>query len=187
VVSSSRRLAYAETSTLEIATRARVSKRALYSLVGNKQELLVACISERARRLQAPADLPQPRDQAGLSHALVNFGTRILTEVSDPVVISVFRLAIAEAIRAPEIAQALDSIAYRTSRDVLTDIMKKAHSSGLLSGRPAEMAERFAWLLWGDLMIRLLLRIADRPNTREISRRARDATAAFLKLYSISE
>jgi len=29
---------YATTSTLEIATRARVSKRELYALVGNKQE-----------------------------------------------------------------------------------------------------------------------------------------------------
>jgi len=31
---------YAGTSTLEIATRAHVSKRELYGLVGNKQELL---------------------------------------------------------------------------------------------------------------------------------------------------
>ena len=52
---------YAETSTLEIATRARVSKRALYELVGNKQQMLVACISERAKRLQMPADVPEPR------------------------------------------------------------------------------------------------------------------------------
>jgi AcrR family transcriptional regulator len=177
---------YAETSTLEIATRARVSKRALYSLVGNKQELLIACITERAKRLQAPAALPQPRDQAGLSGALVDFGARTLTEVTDAVVVSVFRLAIVEASRAPEVAQALDSIAYRTSRDALVDIMKTAHASGLLSGEPAEMAERFAALLWGDLMVRLLLRIADRPSAREISQRARDATASLLKLYSAS-
>src|SRR5690242_18157859 len=31
---------YAATTTLEIATRARVSKRELYALVGNKQQLL---------------------------------------------------------------------------------------------------------------------------------------------------
>ncbi len=39
---------YAATSTLEIATRARVSKRELYAAVGNKQEMLIACIP-RAR------------------------------------------------------------------------------------------------------------------------------------------
>src|SRR3982074_3624533 len=55
------------TSTLEIATRARVSKRALYELVGNKQEMLVACISERAQRLRVPTDLPEPRDRETLA------------------------------------------------------------------------------------------------------------------------
>jgi AcrR family transcriptional regulator len=175
---------YAQTSTLEIATRAHVSKRALYSLASTKQELLVACISERAKRLRPPAELPQPGDRAALAHILVSFGTRILGEVSDPSVIAMFRLAIAEAVSAPEVAQALDSIAIKPSRAALRDILAQARSSGLLNGQPAEMAERFIGLLWGDLMIKLLLRIADRPSAREISRRARDATAAFLKLYS---
>ena len=44
---------FAETSTLEIATRARASKRELYALFGSKQDMLVACISERAKRLTA--------------------------------------------------------------------------------------------------------------------------------------
>src|SRR5258707_3618093 len=92
---------YAETSTLEIASRARVSKRALYELVGNKQEMLVACISGRAKRLQVPADLPEPRDRETLAGALAAFGTQLLREISDPAVIAVFRLAIAEAVPAP--------------------------------------------------------------------------------------
>ena len=58
---------YAATSTLEIATRARVSKRELYALVGNKQEVLVACINERAKRMQVPADLPVPHDRETLA------------------------------------------------------------------------------------------------------------------------
>ena len=57
---------YTRTSTLEIATRARVSKRELYAVVGNKQEMLIACIRERARRLQVPADITEDalREQA---------------------------------------------------------------------------------------------------------------------------
>src|SRR5258708_40270217 len=61
---------YAGTSTLEIATRARVSKRELYTLVGSKQEMLAACIGERAKRLQVPADLPDPRDPERLARGL---------------------------------------------------------------------------------------------------------------------
>ena len=174
---------YAETSMLEIATRARVSKRELYSLVGSKQEILVACIGEHAKRLQVPAGLPEPYDREAFSHALETFGTRLLQEVSDPTLIAVFRLAIAEAIRTPEVARALDSIAGETGRTALREVMTRARSFGLVGGRPAVMAERFAGLLWGNLMTSLLLRVADRPTPREIARRARDATAAFLQLY----
>ena len=133
---------YAETSTLKIARRARVSKRELYALVGNKQEMLVACIRERTTRLQAPADLPDPRDRATLEHTLVAFGTQLLRETTNATVIAVFRLAIAEAVRAPELARALDSFGHQTSHAALTRIMGQAKSHGLLSGRPPEMAEQ---------------------------------------------
>jgi AcrR family transcriptional regulator len=174
---------YAGTSTLEIATRARVSKRELYALVGSKQEMLAACIGERAGRLQMPADLPALHDRESLARALEIFGTQLLREISDPAVITVFRLAIAEAVRAPEVAGALNSIGVETSRAALREVMTRSRSAGLLSGDAAEMAEQFSGLLWGSLMTRLLLRVADRPGPREIARRARDAAAAFLRLH----
>jgi AcrR family transcriptional regulator len=174
---------YATTSTLEIATRARVSKRELYALVGNKQEMLIACISERAKRLEGPAELPVVRDRETLAQALASFGTRLVREVSDPGVIAVFRLAIAEAVRAPEVAQALDSIGRETSRTALRGIMARAEASGLLTGRPAELAGQFGGLLWGDLMVSLLLGVTDRPGARAIAQRAREAAAAFLQLH----
>jgi AcrR family transcriptional regulator len=174
---------YASTSTLEIATRARVSKRELYTQVGNKQEMLIACISERARRLQAPADLPVPRNRETLSHVLASFGAQLLREISDPAVITVFRLAIAEAVNAPEVARTLDSIGREASRAALRNIMARAQTSGLLKGRPAELAEQFSGLLWGTLMVSLFLGVVERPNPREIAGRARDAAAAFLQLH----
>ena len=175
---------YAATSTLEIATRARVSKRELYALVGNKQEMLIACISERASRLRVAADLPVPRDRETLEQVLASFGTQLVREISDPAVIGVFRLAIAEAVHAPEVARALDSIGRETSRVALRDIMARAQASGVLDGRPAELADQFGSLLLGDLMISLLLGVARRPSSRDITKRARDAAAAFLQLHA---
>jgi AcrR family transcriptional regulator len=176
---------YAMTSTLEIATRARVSKRELYTLVGNKQEMLIACINERAKRLDVPPDLPVLRDRETLAQVLASFGTKLVREISDPTVIAVFRLAIAEAVQAPEVARALNSIGREASRAALRKIMAGAHASGLLTGRPAELAEQFAGLLWRDLMVSLLLGVAERPNPREIAVRARDAAAAFLQLHPL--
>jgi AcrR family transcriptional regulator len=176
---------YAATSTLEIATCARVSKRELYALVGNKQETLIACIRERAKRLDAPADLPMPRDRETLAQVLVSFGTTLVREISDPAVIAVFRLAIAEVTQAPEVAQALDSIGREASRAALCKIMVQAQASGLLTGRPAELAEQFGGLLWRDLMVSLLLGVTQRPTPREIAARARGAAAAFLQLHPL--
>src|SRR5512140_2084584 len=175
---------FAETSTLEIATRARVSKRELYTLVGSKQEMLAACIGERARRLQMPAGLPEMHDRETLARTLETLGTRLLREISDPTVIAVFRLAIAEAARAPEVAQALNTLGVEPSRTALRELMNRARSAGLLNGEPAEMAEQFVGLLWGNLMTALLLRTAERPTPREIEHRAKAAAAGLLQLYA---
>lgn len=177
---------YADTSTLEIATRAKVSKREIYALVGRKQDMLVACITERAQRLGFPADMPVPHDRETFFEVLVRFGAQLLREVSDPTVIAVFRLAIAEAVRAPEIAHALDSIGREAGRTALKKMLAQARSSGLLDGDPTEMAQQFTALLWGDLMVSLLLRVADPPNPRETTRRASKAAIAFLQLYPSS-
>ena len=133
---------YAAASTLEIATRARVSKRELYALVGNKQKILIACIRERAKRLDVPAHLPVLRDRETLAQVLASFGTKLVREVSDPTVIGVFRLAIAEAVHAPEVARALDSTGREASRAALRKIMAQAQASGLLTAHRAELAPR---------------------------------------------
>lgn len=176
---------YAAASMLDIATRARVSKRELYALVGNKQEMLIACITKRVKRFAVPADLPPLRDRETLAHMLTSFGMKFVREVSDPAVVAVFRLAISEVTQAPEVARSLDSTGREAGRAALRKIMAQAQASGLLTGRSAELAEQFAGLLWRDLLVSLLLGVAKRPNPREIARRAREAAATFLQLHPL--
>ena len=176
---------YAATSTLEIATRARVSKRELYALVGNKQKMLITAIGERAKRLQAPANMPTLRDRETLVQVLTAFGIQTVREVSNPDVVAVFRLAITEAVQAPEVARTLDSVGREASRTALRHIMRESRAAGLIAGRPAELAEQFAGLLWRDLMISLLLGVTERPSPRAIEARARDAAVAFLQLHPL--
>lgn len=174
---------YAQVSTLDIATNAKVSKRELYALVGKKQDMLRACITERANKLRLSVDLPVPHDRKSLSSVLVNYGAQLLREVTNPKVISVFRLAVAEAERNPEIAHMLDSIGRAQSRATCGELMAQAQAAGIISGDRNEMVERFLALLWGDLMIGLLMRVTSRPQLRELESRARNATVVFLQLY----
>jgi AcrR family transcriptional regulator len=174
---------YAGASTLAIATRAKVSKRELYSLFGSKRAILVACISERMIRMLPPADGPAIRDRDTLAGALTTFGAILVREISHPAVLAVFRLAIAEAKRAPEVAQVLECEGRRPGRAVVNGIMARAMAAGLLAGGDADdLAGQFLALLWRDLLLGLLLDVVAPPQSDDIERRAANATAVFLGL-----
>ena len=175
---------YAATSTLEIARRAKVSKRDLYANFASKHAMLVACIKSRAERMRLPLDLPTPRSRRALASALIAFATNLICEGSHPTVIATFRLAIAEATRSPEIAQALDSAGRAATRNALAKLLASAQSSGLIGpGEPAEMAIEYLGLVWEGLMVDLLLGVAVTPEPAEADRRATKATAAFMQLH----
>jgi AcrR family transcriptional regulator len=179
-------LGYAATSTLKIATRARVSKREMYAQFGTKQAMLAACIADRAGRMRLPDDLPAARDGGELAAMLSHIGATVLREVGDPGVVAVFRLAIIEAERAPEVAATLDA-ARQLLRATVRGIVAQAQDDRLLGpGEPDAMAGRYLALLWGDLMVSLLLRLREAPDAAEIDHRAGAATADFLRLYGPS-
>src|SRR5260221_14198061 len=102
---------FSSTSMLDIVTRARVSKRDLYALFNNKHAVLAACISERAQRMRRPLDIttPVPQTRDALTTLLVEFGISILKTMCHRDALTVFRLAIAQSDRAPEVARTLDS------------------------------------------------------------------------------
>jgi AcrR family transcriptional regulator len=176
---------FSSTSMLEIVTRARVSKRDLYALFHDKHAVLAAGISERAQQMRRPLDpaTPAPQTRDALATLLVEFGVSILKTVSHPEVLTVFRLAIAESDRAPEIARILDSNGHEANRKALTDLVRKAQARGLVqAGDPAVLAARYIAVLWGDLMIRLLMRVREGPTQPEIKAWARAATETLVAL-----
>ena len=69
---------YAGTSLLEIATRAKVSKREIYAVCEHKAALLRDAIADRAQRMRLPLELPTPKDRGALAATLIAFGTTLL-------------------------------------------------------------------------------------------------------------
>ena len=98
-----------------------------------------------------------------------------------------FRLAIGEAERSPDVAGTLNA-SRSVNRNALAGLLAQAQAAGILGhGDPQQMMEQFFALLWGDLMVSRLLGVVASPNPAEIDRRAHAATEAFLKLYGTSE
>jgi AcrR family transcriptional regulator len=179
---------YAGASTLEIATSAKVSKRDLYALFGNKQALLEAGLRERTDRMRAPLQLPNVTDRASLIETLRAYGRLVLIGVTAPGPLAMYRLAVAEATRSPELAATLDRVGREANLCALTAMLKQAQQLGLVgAGDPAEMATHFSALLWLDLLPRLLMRLAEPPSSEEIERRARVATDMLLKHHPPNE
>jgi AcrR family transcriptional regulator len=178
---------YDRTSTLDIARRAKISKRDLYANFGSKHAMLVACITNRAERMRLPPDLPSPRDRRQLAVTLATFGGNLVREVSRPPVIAAFRLAIAEASRSPEIAQAVEAVGRGSVRERLVRLLASAQSGGLLGpGDPMELAEQYLGLLWEGLLVGLLMGIAQAPAPAGAELRAEKATTAFMRLHPTS-
>jgi AcrR family transcriptional regulator len=175
---------YAGASTREIARRARVSKRELYALFDSKEGILAAMIGGRAARMRQPLALPEVSDRGALAEVLTRFGISLLREGTNAAVMALFRLAIAEAERAPDLARRLDRDGRRPTHAALIEFLAFASARELIGGVDAQvMASQFLALLWGDLQMALLLRLAEAPSPPDIERRAQAAVAALLALY----
>jgi len=175
---------FAATTTLEIATRARVSKRELYALVGNKDEMLALCIARRGNRMRLPEGFPEPTDRASLEAALRKYGATLLCEITEPAVLETFRLGIAEAKRSPAIARTLSERGREPARFALEALLTSARAAKLLAdGNMDEMLHDFGALLWGNTMVWILLGLEKAPGPKEIERRAERAARRFLELY----
>jgi AcrR family transcriptional regulator len=169
---------YAAASTLEIATRARVSKRELYALFGNKEQMLISCIAERARRMHPPATgSAAARDRRELEATLVRFGAVLLAELSDPDVVALQRLAIAEADRSPEVGRALEVYGRGSCARALGGMLAAALPADADVGA---LVDRYLSVLLGDLPMSLALGLRRPPAGEEIERRAREAARAVL-------
>ncbi|MBU9172863.1 TetR/AcrR family transcriptional regulator [Burkholderia gladioli] len=175
---------YESASTLAIATQAKVSKRDIYANFSNKQDMLLACIEGRGQRMNLGAALPRATSAAMLEKVLASFASRLLVEVTDPIIITIYRLAIAEVARAPEIARTLDRIGRKASQQALTTWLAQAQQDELLGqGEAAALAAEFLALAWNDLRTDLLLGVAPRPSAEALTEQARQAAAAFMRLH----
>jgi AcrR family transcriptional regulator len=177
---------YARASTLEIATRARVSKRELYAEFGSKRGILEALITASAAQIQAPLAPAEIGDRHALAAALTIYGVAVLTTLTNPYVLAMYRLATSEAPANTELGEILNASGREPNRRALIAIMRRGQAAGFLGpGEPEDIAREFFSLLFGDLMLLLLLAVAEPPGAEEVRVRAERATAAVLALHPV--
>jgi AcrR family transcriptional regulator len=98
---------FATATTLEIASRAGVSKRDLYRMFQSKQGLLDGLIARFTRTAMLPPVFPPPADQSDFLETLRQFGRVFLRELLHPQRIALYRLAISESPKSTRLGEAL--------------------------------------------------------------------------------
>jgi TetR/AcrR family transcriptional repressor of mexJK operon len=179
---------YVGASLDEVAARAGVSKKTVYNVVGDKQQVFRAVVGQAIHLAEAfsasTADaLAQISDvEPHLRQAVVEMARTILSGN----VIRLRRLLIGEVDRFPEFADEYYERAPARVMRTLAELLGRLGERGELAVDDADLAaEHLAFLAVGAGMDRALFRPSDRPadSIETIEARAHAGFDAFLAIY----
>ena len=98
---------YGATSVEAIARRAGISKRTFYARFDDKAEVFEAVLHDVVERLRPAAGIPLPEGD-GLAESLQRVATLILSAALTPDALALHRLIVAESVRFPKVAAAVN-------------------------------------------------------------------------------
>lgn len=134
---------YEETSTAEIARRAKVSKRELYSNFSDKRDILAAVITDLQNRIQAEANISWSSNE-DIKTVLIKAGSRILAFINSERFGKLFRIVVAEGFRDPVSAQKFYLLGPGLGRKNTAAYIKRQMQAGYLrKADPLQAADDF--------------------------------------------
>lgn len=171
------------TTTLDVARRARVSKRDLYKLFPSKEALLDAMMAHYSRAMQMPPDLPPPDNRAVFLAVLTRFGEHLVAAQFEPYRVAYMRFAAAEATRTPALGAALIESGARPVRDSLDRFIAAAAGRGILAEADVPLIrDAYFNTLLGPLVLFVVIGARPAPDADEIARRAAQAVDVVRRL-----
>jgi TetR/AcrR family transcriptional repressor of mexJK operon len=177
---------YSGTSMDQVAALAAVSKQTVYKHFADKYQLFREIVLEVTPTVDSfvavLAGLQQTQD---LERDLRELARWYVTSVTQPPIIQLRRLVIAEAVRFPEIGRAYYERAPKQSLDALASCFQHLASRGLLAiDEPLLAAQHFAYLVLMIPLDRALLCGEDEHFTpTELQHFADAAVRVFLAAY----
>ena len=174
---------YAATTTLEIARRARTSKRALYQLFADKRAILDAIVRERSSEMMAPIAMAPPQSAAEFFATIEAFGATLRARLIDPTTIALYRLAICETGPANDLGQALEESGRARVVGRMRAYVGEGAARGFIEAADLDaLTDAYFDLLMGSLTMERLLGAGSGFDEARLSARARRATKALKAL-----
>lgn len=167
-----------------IARRAGVSKATLYSYFPDKRALFAAVVDE-ACQAQADRLFRVEADGTDIESTLLGIARSMVAFVTSPFAQAMFRVAVAESARFPELGRTFYESGPQLGAARLAQLLSMAHARGQLCVDDAELAaHQFAELCRAELFYKVLFGIRPAPGEAEIERIARAAVATFMARHA---
>lgn len=184
------RKGYGGASMDEVAALAAVSKQTVYKQFADKQRLFTAVITGDINATEALtyAMVTALADSEDIEQDLRQFARRHITEVTQPHLIQLRRLIIAEAERFPELARTWYASGPERAHATLAEQFQALARRGMLRvDDPLLAAQHFNWLILSIPLNKAMFHGGDtRFTADELERYADEGVRVFLAAYGPS-
>jgi AcrR family transcriptional regulator len=174
-------MGYGAASMDGIARCAGMSKKTIYQVFETKQELFAAVIDSRRNELAAMIEAEHSDAVLRPDDVLRQFLTQIACFVLAPRQAALYRLAVAESQRAPELANAFYREGSSKVCSPLTEWLAAQHERGILNvPDPIAAGKMLFYMAIAELQMRVLIGECREPDEAAIEHHVDHAVRVFL-------
>ncbi len=167
-----------------IAARAGVSKATVYNHFLDKKALFVASVVEECDEMRAGLERCLSGPAGDVEPALLRIGEHIMAVYLSPVVLGLFRHAMAEATRFPDIGRMVFERGTLQLQEAIAAFLARWSEMGLLRVEdPHSAAVQFVALCQGDLGTRSRFGVLQQPAGDEVRASVERAVKTFVRAY----
>jgi AcrR family transcriptional regulator len=171
---------YAATSIDAIIERAGGSKRNIYNEFGNKQGLFSAIVTENADKILATLVI-EDIEGRDLRETLTAFGRHLMDVSMSPVLIGIYRIAVTEANRFPDLVTSFYEQGPGRAASRLAEVLEGAKERGdIRTDDCVRAASHFVGMIRDNLHLQVVLGLRPPPSDAEAQEAVDSAVEVFL-------
>ncbi|WP_201833830.1 TetR/AcrR family transcriptional regulator [Microvirga zambiensis] len=171
---------YAATSIDAIIERAGGSKRNIYSEFGNKEGLFSAIVTENADRVLSTLAIEEIEGH-DLRETLTAFGQHLMSGYMSPTLIGIYRMAVTEANRFPDLVRSFYDEGPGRATSQLAQVIELAKERGEIRADDCQRAAgHFVGMIRDNLHLQVILGLRRPPSDKEMRAAVASAVELFL-------
>lgn len=171
---------YAATSIDAIIERAGGSKRNIYNEFGNKEGLFSAIVTKNADKVLSTLAMEEIEGH-GLRETLTAFGQHLMSGYMSPTLIGIYRMAVTEANRFPDLVRLFYEQGPGRATSQLAEVLEGAKERGEIRADDClRLAGHFVGMIRDNLHLQVVLGLRPPPSEQEVREAVASAVEVFL-------